>query len=56
VGDYYEKMDESGDKKEEKEEKKTQSYEPAEKKIIDLIEMDQKPPEEEIEEITNLKA
>ena len=60
MGDFYEKMDESGDKKddkkEEKKEEKTAPYEPARNKIIDLIEMNEKPPEEEIEEITNLRA
>jgi hypothetical protein len=32
------------------------AYEPAYKKIVDLIEMNEKPPEEEIEEISSLKA
>ncbi len=50
VGEFYEKMDE------EKKDDKTSPYEPAEKRIIRLIEQDEKPPEEEIEEITNLKA
>jgi hypothetical protein len=56
MGDFYEKMDESGDKKDDKKEEKTAPYEPARNKIIDLIEMNEKPPEEEIEEITNLRA
>jgi hypothetical protein len=56
VGDFYEKMDESGDKKDDKKEEKTAPYEPARIRIIDLIEMNQQPPEEEIEEITNLRA
>ena len=42
VGEYYEKMDETGDKKEEK----PLPYEPAERKVNELIEMNEKPPEE----------
>lgn len=52
VGEFYEKMDEASEKKEEK----TAAYEPAEKAIIELIDEKRCPPEEEIEEITNLKA
>ena len=42
VGEYYEKMDETGDKKKEK----PLPYEPAERKVNDLIEMNEKSPEE----------
>lgn len=52
VGEFYEKMDEAGEKKEEK----TDPYEPAERIVNDLIDQKVVPPEEEIEEITNLKA
>jgi hypothetical protein len=45
-------MDEAGEKKEER----TDPYEPAEKIVNDLIDQKVVPPEEEIEEITNLKA
>jgi hypothetical protein len=50
VGEFFEKMDD------EKKDENISSYEAAEKKVIDLIEMNEIPPEEEIEEITNLKA
>lgn len=52
VGEFYEKMDEASEKKEDK----TTPYEPAEKKAIDMIEMNNKPSDEEIEEFVNLKA
>lgn len=52
VGEFYEKMDEAGEKKDDK----TAPYEPAEKIVIELIDMVRCPPEEEIEELTNLKA